>query len=232
MDIAGLRSKWRITLPTLLVLSGLLIANGLGFVLYTPAPAKSLNTPSAEVEPTLRLLKELSTTERDAMVGPEGELIARVNPQRLEPAPLDCRIWGPFSDTQSLEPLRVAISEVGEVIEVRESQIQDDPDFLVNLQTDNNVDKARRILKELQSQSIEAYILAGGPYANSVSVGVFSEENRARRHMNRVSELGFDVEIQPLLRNQTVFFLVGSVPEEFRMEPHQYTPCTTIASTQ
>lgn len=149
---------------------------------------------------------------------------------------LVCRAWGPFSDLADLEPLQAQIADLGNAIEVRTSEIAGEPDYLVYIDTGNNLDNARRTLRELESQSVDAYIIAGGPYLNSVSVGVFSRSARAENQRKRVSALGYDSRVQELTRSQTIYHLIARVPEtlldsqELAVDPG--VDCATIASVQ
>jgi hypothetical protein len=143
-----------------------------------------------------------------------------------------CRVWGPFGDRAQLEPLQRQLGELGGAIEVRQSEVQGEPDFLVFIDTGNNLDTARRTLQELETQSVDAYIIAGGPYVNSVSVGVFSRENRANAQKQRVESLGYKSAVQVLSRSQTVYHLIARIPERLDQLENAGADCQTIASIQ
>ena len=200
----------------------------------TPPPSAPLR---AAIEPSLVLLGELSAGEREAMKHEVKADRAISKPvQRLvalEPTPHEvCRIWGPFSEKSALDGVQLVVAAAGSVVEVKSEEISSAPDFLVYLDTGRNIDSARRFLKELESQSLDAYVIAGGDYMNSVSVGVFSNESGAVRQSVRLEDLGYEPRVQALERVQTVYHLVGRVPEAFRLQSHGHTDCPTIASVR
>lgn len=184
----------------------------------------------------LKLVDELADEERSELTrmnlaeSPDREALgAQLNA-------LVCRAWGPFSDLADIEPVQARIADLGSAIEVRTSEIAGDPDYLVYIDTGNNLDNARRTLRELESQAVDAYIIAGGPYLNSVSVGVFSRSARAQSQRDRVSAYGYDSRVQELTRSQTIYHLIARVPENLlghqEMAGDPGVDCATIASVQ
>jgi hypothetical protein len=133
---------------------------------------------------------------------------------------------------EALERVQETIDGVGEVVEVQTRQVQSTPDFLVYIESDNNIDNAHRLLKELEGQSLDAYIIAGGDFMNSVSAGVFSSQERAERQVRLLTDLGYSAEIEALERIQTVFHLMAMVPEAFEVRSQSYEVCPAIASAQ
>jgi len=227
-------SKTSIFLLGVLAGVNLLIA---GYFLFwradqTPATPQRVETIEG---PELRLLSELDESERAALereeITPGGRRLPQQLIEEVPPATV-CRSWGPFPDRASLDPLVAEIAEVGEVIEIRSGEIQSTPDYLVYLESDNNPDNARRLLQDLESQSIDAYVIAGGEFVNSVSAGVFSTENRAARQIRILTDLGYTPKIEALERAQTVHHLIAEVPEEFEIEGRESDDCQTIASAQ
>ena len=206
---------------------------------------------SSQVEPTLRLLTELSAQEFQQAVrskhkedhppepitnddGSLGLQAAGSGEDRYIAAtdPLVCRIWGPIAEESTLTGLRASIEKMGDVIEVQETEVQSDPDYLVYLDADGNIDNARRLVKELAGQSIDAYIIAGGELVNSVSVGVFSRSGRAENQRQRIEALGYEPVVEALSRIQTVYHLIGRVPASFHDPDQVSSDCAAIASIQ
>ena len=124
--------------------------------------------PASPPEAThnLKLLTELSGEELQALVREKpAERSVPLN-LTIEEESLVCRVWGPFASESDLQALQQAILEEGEVIEVRTKEIKSPPDYLVYIDSDNNIDNARRLLKELQNQSLDAYIISAGRAAH------------------------------------------------------------------
>jgi hypothetical protein len=177
----------------------------------------------------LRLLAELSREEREALERKPEELEERDLPQLVVEPPRLCRMWGPYTDLSVVEAVRELVRPVGEEMEIRSTEVVSSPDYLVYLNTDSNLDNARRLLKELEAQSIEGYVIAGGEFENSVSAGVFSSERRADRQMSRLSELGYSPRLEALERVQTVHHLLALVPVDFQLPDHEDSDCQAIA---
>jgi hypothetical protein len=186
--------------------------------------------PQAVGGSELRLLDELDPVERQALVRTEPARAARTPPRQLSAEPaMVCRRWGPIADPAMMASVRADLDLVGEVLEVSASEVESAPDYLVRLDSDNNLDNARRLLKELEAQSIDAYVIAGGDFANSVSAGVFSSEDRADRQLARLVDLGYAPHKEALVRVQTVHHVTALVPEGFELASYEASDCPAIA---
>jgi len=218
--------KSRISKTTLSWFAVLLLVNLLIGLLLRPAEHEPAPPPPTKLGRELKLLSELSDTElAEKKMQADAEAVPRDHVDALV-----CRVWGPYSDTEELEALRDDLSGIGSAFEVRTSEVAADSDYLVFIETGNNLETARRTLQELESQSVDAYVIAGGPYVNSVSVGVFSREDRALAQQQRVETLGYQARTEPLSRSQTVYHLVARVPESFAVTADGALECGAIAS--
>lgn len=171
---------------------------------------------------------EASLNSSNANGGPGSSTI--IGNREAESQALACRVWGPIGTEDVIEVLRQKIELAGDVIEVQAAEMSSDPDYLVYVYTDQNLDNARRLLKELESQSVDAYVISGGALMNSVSAGVFSRRSRAESHQQRLIEMGYDPIVEPLERSQTVYHLYARVPQGFETEGHASKDCAAIAS--
>ena len=208
----------------------------------SPAAVESAEVHQPPLEPQLRLLVELSDAERLELAQRHQAAIARQQTaaQQALPAPIQaqaasipaaalpapavlaieaqppvCRMWGPYNDEMALSEVRQQIADVAENLEVRASQIQGSPDYLVYVDTQANIDTARRMQRELDSQNFEAYLMSGGAFANALSVGVFSQRARAENQREAVAGLGYEVAIEALPRSQKVYHLLAQVPADY-----------------
>jgi len=218
----------RILLVALLALNVLILV----FVLTggdTTAPVAERKLPP-KTDP-LKLLGELSESDRQALAPPADRPVPRATfPE--EPPALICRAWGPFTSDETLEPARIAVAAVTDRLEVLNSEVAAPPDYLVYLDADNNLDNARRLQKELEGQDIDAYVIAGGSFLNSVSAGVFSQRQGAQRLVKRLEDLGYKPRLETLERAQAVRHLIARVPEGFQLEGMTAAPCPEIASQE
>ena len=158
---------------------------------------------------TLTLISELDPSA----LTPRAALEERAfSPPDDAASQLSCRAWGPFANNEVLEPVQIIVREVDPAARVVSFEIEAVPDYLVYLDSDNNLDNARRILQELESQGIDAYVIAGGEYVNSVSAGVFSNLEGAEGLINRLRDLGYSPALRALERSQQVTLPHGPRP--------------------
>ena len=225
--------KPRLSKSSLFWLVALVVANLIA--VYGLWPNSVPDTPPVtEVRDTgsLRLIGELSLEQRQARSLETASESSATPADLAPPDELVCRAWGPFNDIAQLEVLQASVAGVGSAIEVRTSEIAGEPDYLVFIETGGNSDTARRTLQELQNQSVDAYVIAGGPFLNAVSVGVFSRQSRAQSQHERVESLGYDASIETLTRSQSVYHLIARVPTSFELAEVDSVACNAIASVQ
>ena len=167
---------------------------------------------------SLRLVSEipaLSSTELADAVDPRPEL--------------QCLSYGPFNDAEALVALQTRVEESGGTSEVHQSQIFEDPDYLVYVGQRGKADNARRVLQELKSQSIDSALIVRGPYNNTLSVGVFSRPERAERQRAMVAKLGYEVGVETIDRSYDVYHLEARIPADFLVLDGNGKPCAAIA---
>jgi cell division septation protein DedD len=220
-----------------LLLGALVVANlGVLALLFLDRPEPSPVAAEQAVpapDEALTLIDELDEAGRAELADADAER----PPPRQSAIPdagagLVCKAWGPFTGDGPLAAARDAIDAVADRVDVVHSQMAAPPDFLVYIDTDNNLDNARRLLQELESQSIDAYVIAGGSFINSVSAGVFSNRDGAARLMSQLEDLGYKPRLEPLEREQEVRHLAARVPPGFELDELESRPCREIASEE
>jgi cell division septation protein DedD len=223
----------RLSMTSKVVLGVLLLVNftvALYLLFAEPSSVRDgVPRSSFPANQTLTLISELDPSEKVPLVE-AGE--RPFTPSTEGAAPLTCQAWGPFANAEVLAPVQALVLEADPAARVVSFEIEAAPDFLVYLDSDNNLDNARRILQELESQGIEAYVIAGGEYINSVSAGVFSNQQGANGLVERLRDLGYAPELQALERAQQVTYLLGRVPDGFRAGDAESVACGTIAQLQ
>ena len=229
-EAPGLSPFSRAVLALLLLINLCLFAY---LALRTPeqpqAPRRSL--PSQE---PLVAVSELSADERDALAtraagSPERPPLA---PGGLQTDQQVCRAWGPFPNDEQLAAVAGLVGPVASRQQTFQGTLEAPPDYLVYLETDNNLDNARRLLQELESQSVEAYVISGGEFLNAVSAGVFSNRSRAEALQERLETMGYKSRLAPLPRTESVRYLAAMVPIEFAVPGQTPSPCQEIASVR
>ncbi len=223
----------RLSMTSRVLLGGLLLANLIAAMyLFFAEPAggnEAAGRTAIPADRTLTLISELDASERVARAV-SGE--RAFSPQADEAGERVCRAWGPFANNEVLEPVRELVLAVDPAARVVSFEMDAAPDFLVYLDSDNNLDNARRILQELESQGIDAYVIAGGEYVNSVSAGVFSNQEGADALVERLRDLGYSPAQQALERSQQVIYLLGRVPADLQIAQAESEDCGAIAQLQ
>ena len=197
-----------------ILLAVLVVANialmGLGFSSQHPLPSE----PQAASEPpALRLVSEMT----------ESSLPEPAATQFI------CRTWGPRSNLEDFGKVRAYVEEQGGSSRIREVSVYSEPDFLVYVGEVGKSENARRLLEELKSQSIDSALITRGPYNNTISVGVFSREQRADLQRSRVAQLGYEVGVERIDRSYSVYHLEARVPVGFQPDGVGGEACADIA---
>lgn len=225
----------RLSMASRILLGGLLLINLILLIyLLSAEPAVEAGNRKVAVygsDQKLVLISELSDEDRADMIRSHDEEARTLTGLALEvpESAVVCRAWGPFPNMETLAAVRALVEEVDPGVEIRAAEIEAAPDYLVYLESDDNLDNARRLLQELESQNIEAYVIAGGEYVNSVSAGVFSNRAGAEEVRARLADLGFAPRLQALERVQQVNYLLGQVPTEFEVADAVARSCEEIA---
>ena len=161
---------------------------------------------------------ETATVQRPLVLLSETDTVPRV-----------CYAWGPFSDADALDPLQDEIKALGAMAHVASREIKGKSDYLVYIGPEASRDAMRRIRRELDALDIESYMIVQGPYANRVSVGVFSRQTLALAQRDRVKALGYDVDIEELARSHEVHHLIAEVGADFAASVPPTGFCEDIA---
>lgn len=231
MDLTVERS--RPSMASRILLGSLLLINLIVLLYLMFAEPSSVRqaqrSPEYPDEQSLTLIRELDPSERLPREVARERAFA---PQSEGAEPYTCQAWGPFANAEVLEPVRSAVTRTDPAARVVSFEVEAPPDFLVYLDSDNNLDNARRILQELESQGIEAYVIAGGEYVNSVSAGVFSNRQGAEGLVSDLEDMGYTPALQALERTQQVTYLLARVPAGFELPDTKASPCEAIAQLE
>lgn len=123
----------------------------------------------------------------------------------------ECRVWGPEATPEAFTQLRQALKADGSFPEVKATKIQAPADYLVLVHKLGARDNAKRVAKELKALDIDNFLISRDDGSVVISVGVFSRQDLARRQFDRLTELGYSMQMEQLQRAQTVYNLVAHV---------------------
>ncbi|MFP3874472.1 MAG: SPOR domain-containing protein [Thiohalophilus sp.] len=137
----------------------------------------------------------LTTADPDAALptGVQRLVLLHEKQQQVEAGRTWCYSLGPLKEPPQAEALRARLQEWELTSWRRTSQEDGRKGYWVLLPPLPSRAEARDAMAELKAKKIEDYFLiATGPNANGVSLGVFSSFEAAQRRINRLDELGFE----------------------------------------
>ena len=207
----------------------LLLANGASaaLIMGTSEAPQIAGEPWPAIEPAIRLLDEMERLPVPTLPPPTIQpAIVALEPPASAKA---CMAWGPFNDKQAVAALLAEIQGAGGSSDLIQAHLQGEPDYLVLIGPEGSSEVVRRVHKELDSLSIESHMISTGRFANSLSVGVFTQRTGALAQQQRVAELGYQVGIQELDRSQSVYHLLAKVSPDFTGSQEPSADCEDIA---
>lgn len=144
------------------------------------------------------------------------------------PTVASCVVAGPFQDQAAAQTLAARFEEAGGSAEVDAETVAAAPAYLVYVAPDG-AEAGARAWEELTAQAIDAYVIPSGARKDGVSVGVFSDQDRAEAQRDRVAGLGHSVLIERLPRTATRYRVTGrEVPPD--LAGTAVVPCDRAAA--
>jgi hypothetical protein len=164
----------------------------------------------------LTLLSETETPsqpERRSVINEQspGELI-----RQLE----RCFVVGPFDSATKADQLQQRLFSLGVASRERSDHENVSADYWVHIPPRSNRQSAIRLLRELQGQGIDSFVITQGELANGISLGLFSKESSANEVSRRVYEAGYETSIKMLPREPETFWLEIDAAEAERISPN------------
>jgi hypothetical protein len=183
----------------------------------------------ASIGPSLRLLAELPPEEIKPLSTAQSDALDNAGTPQEQPMQVVCHAWGPFNSREELEKVASSVAAAGGDTRVTQSSVPGRTEFLVYIGAPGKAENARSVLKELKAQSIDSALIRRGRFNNTLSVGVFSRNDRAERQRQRVAKLGYDAGVKEIDYSYDVFHLQARVPADFEPEIAPNGPCSEIA---
>ena len=135
-----------------------------------------------------------------------------------------CGASRPFANLRDALSHATRLDGDGGRAEVREVVARGRPDHVVYIEPAASRDAARRVLRELEGQSIAGQVVDDGPLAHAVTLGVFAEREAAEALVERVAAFGYPARRMALERANTVYVvLAGSGSEGV-----EHAPCDAV----
>jgi hypothetical protein len=181
----------------------------LGWAQLIDAPQPAPTNEAYAKLPRLKLVNEVPADEARPSSGNARKTALEVTPE----APR-CLSIGPFDDQDSAARGASKLREKGLAPRQRVEKGQISKGFWVfigGLKSDDDVAKVLRTLE--QSHVEDAHVMPGAGDAHQVSVGLFSERERADRRAESVQKLGLQPEVAERKLPATVFWMDVDLPE-------------------
>ena len=196
-----------------------------------PAAAQPLAAaPAASETPPAAAPKTTATPVEGATPAETGELAETAVPMAtgtspeiappLAPDALLCALVGPFAAQAAAQAARQHIVESGGSAALR---AEANTDYLVFLPPAANQAAAGRTRQALHGQGIDAYVIPTGKRRHAVSIGVFSQRERAVAQQRRAEALGYAPQLAARNHAPTYWLLARASVATLAELP--YAPC-------
>lgn len=173
----------------LLILVCLNVGTSLWWIFHTPKASHSIPEPPAGVA-SLTLLAQIEPTARND----SAELNAAPEPLG---ANSECLSIGPFDTPSALRKATDILTPLVGRIQYREAQITAIRGYRIYLSAAPNREQALQSARALASKGVrDYYVVTEGPAKNTVALGMFREEDNAKRRRDEISALGFEVKME------------------------------------
>ena len=111
-----------------------------------------------------------------------------------------CLTLGPFENADTVDQVQQRLFSLGINSRERAERKVQAADFWVHIPPLPSRDSAIRLLRELQAQKIDSFVITQGELANGISLGLFSKEQSANTVSRRLIAAGYNVEVKALSR--------------------------------
>jgi hypothetical protein len=126
---------------------------------------------------------------------------------KAPPEPV-CGSLGEFAKRSQVELLSVRMLARGAKTEIISESSNEQAGFWVLIPPQRDRNGAIAVSKQLEAAGItDLWRFTSGELAHAISLGLFSDEDRARARRDKIAALGFDPQIKPRYREQTRFWL-------------------------
>ncbi|MFT5419391.1 MAG: hypothetical protein ACI9D5_000126 [Candidatus Endobugula sp.] len=123
-----------------------------------------------------------------------------------------CTLIGAFSTQSKADYFVERVAAWGVDAKVKNLLVSTTVGFWLHLPPLASRKELLRRLSELQRQGVDSYVIPDGRLANGISLGLFSEETRAKTLKNSIAKLGYQPKIAEVPREKRevwVFLLQG-----------------------
>ncbi|HFC53182.1 MAG TPA: SPOR domain-containing protein [Gammaproteobacteria bacterium] len=121
----------------------------------------------------------------------------------------NCHVLGPFANASEVQRLLARVESTPAVVERRWSSPHQKPGYWVHIPPADSSSEARAVLRRLSSLGggSDIQLITSGGMRHAISLGIFSTPEKARRRMEEVQRLGFEVAINEVQIRKRQYWL-------------------------
>lgn len=186
-----------------------------GWEYLRPSDAGSQPPPIDSRLARLQLLHEReAAVETDVDIDGEtglttaaAESTSRPQPETAQAGPM-CYTLGPFKDRKIMQRVSESMAEQVDDISLRTLQESEKHRYWVYIPAAENIAAAKQVAAQLRAKDFrDFYIVLRGDAKNSISLGHFKQPEHASRRLKKVTEMGFEADIEIIYRDYDVYWL-------------------------
>ncbi len=184
----------------------LLMCNGIYFIWQSylvpsePVVQVSEQALIGEMD-TLMLLGEESADEPvvgdDSVVASQEVVVGQQNVEAV------CWQIGPFKEEVSAKQVVARLEALEIKLELNSLVVEGKPDYWVHIPPQVTRRAAIKLLRELQAKRVDSFLITEGDLENGISLGFFTQEERAKRVLEQRLQQGYQAEIRHVPRSHT-----------------------------
>jgi hypothetical protein len=119
-----------------------------------------------------------------------------------------CYTLGPFKDRKIMQRVSESMAEQVDDISLRTLQESEKHRYWVYIPAAKSMAAARQVAEQLRAKDFrDFYIVLRGDARNSISLGHFKQAEHASRRLKKVTDMGFEADIEIIYRDYDVYWL-------------------------
>ena len=167
-----------------------------------------VNPVTAEVAETGRRLVLLSESKSVSSVKEKTTVVSKpLSDTKEQNDTAQCLALGPFQNPDIVDQVQQRLFSLGIGSRERADQNSEAADYWVHIPPLAGRDAAIRLLRELQAQKFDSFVITQGELSNGISLGLFSKYDSAKTVRRRLMNAGYPVEIKTLSRQPESWWL-------------------------
>lgn len=164
----------------------------------------TLLSEQLSIEPPPAIVANKSNASADVSGIPDAPKLSIANIERN-----NCLLLGPYGSIMNARHARTRANRLKLDANVKRIKVPANVpvEHWVHIPPQTDRKTAMTILKRLQSQSIDSYLMTRGDNNNAISLGLFRNYDSARRLLRKIAVFGYPVEIQVMRKYKQEYWL-------------------------